>query len=162
MQAECQDKSTKCIFKRNLNPILIFHGSFPNSVLFSPSLSFSLGLSRCRFTPTQSPSLFLSFFSFDRPLPPPLTPSLDLSLSLSPASLYLPRWFSFWVGTCYLFFTSLSRVAESFSMEPWIMFMGRNDKKCYLRRTITIARAEATGLYLSDYYLVRESEHSFA
>lgn len=46
MQAECQDKSTKCIFKRNLNPILIFHGSFPNvySLLLFLSLLVSLGV----------------------------------------------------------------------------------------------------------------------
>lgn len=107
-------------------------------------------------------SLSIFLFFFDRSLPLRLTSTIIWLLSPSLASLSLPRWFSFWVGTCHLFFTSLSRVAESFSMEPWIMFMERNDKECYLRPMVTIARAKATGLYIFLGLLFSHGKRNFA
>lgn len=144
-QAECPNKRNEMhMFEQNLNSILIFHGSFPNGVSFSPLPSLSPFLSRALsvsfYSGAISLSVSLSLFSFDRPRPPPLASFVSLSLSFSRLSFPLEIWLSFWVGTCHLFFASLSRVAESFSMEPWIMFMGRNDKECYLRPTVTIAR----------------------
>lgn len=60
----------KCIFKRNLNLILIFHGSLPNRrfVLLFIRLSFCLGLSRAVLLRRNLP-FYLSLFSFDRSAP---------------------------------------------------------------------------------------------
>lgn len=146
VQAECHDKLTKCMFKWNLNAILILHGSFPLSI------SFSLGVVLLQRNLSLSISLLL------RSSAPVAAHPLHHLISLFLLPLF-PFRDSFPSRSCHLFFTSLSRVAKSFSMEPWIMFMERNDKECYLR-PITIARVE-TGVYLSDYYLVTESERSF-
>lgn len=144
-QAECPNKRNEMhMFEQNLNSILIFHGSFPNGVSFSPLPSLSPFLSRTLsvsfYSGAISLSVSLSLSLLLRSSTPAASRLFRLSLSPSLVSLSLSRWLSFWVGTCHLFFASLSRVAESFSMEPWIMFMGRNDKECYLRPTVTIAR----------------------
>lgn len=145
VQAECPNKRNEMhMFEQNLNSILIFHGSFPNGVSFSPLPSPSPFLSRALSVSFYSGAISLSVsLSLSSPSivhARCLSPLSSLSLSFPRLSFPLEIWLSFWVGTCHLFFASLSRVAESFSMEPWIMFMGRNDKECYLRPTVTIAR----------------------
>jgi len=71
-------------------------------------------------------------------------------VSLFHLSLFLPLKAAFLLSRdSYLFSVPSSRVVESFSMEPWIIFMKRNDKECYLRPMATIAFAKAVGLYLS-------------
>lgn len=109
-------------------------------------LSFCLGLSRVVLLRRNLPFYLFRLLRSFTPATSHLHQHLISSLSSSLASLSLSKWLSFQVGTCHLFFTSLSRVAESFSMEPWIMFMERNDKECYLRPMVTIARVEATGV----------------
>lgn len=119
---------------QNLKSPLIFHGLLGNGISFSLSpLSHSLCVSLssclpCRSAPAQSLSRLLlrsphSICSSTSTLP----------ASRHPVSFSLSRWPSFWAETtCHLFRASSSRIAESFSMEPWIMFIGRNDKECCL------------------------------
>ena len=58
------------------------------------------------------------------------SPSLSPSSFLQSSSFDVALRSSHWSDTCYLRTTPCSRIEESFSMEPRIMFTGRNDKEC--------------------------------
>lgn len=96
VQAECPNKRNEMhMFEQNLNSILIFHGSFPNGVSFSPLPSLSPFLSR-----TLSVSFYSGAISLSVSLSSPsivharcLSPLSSLSLSFSRLSFPLEMAF---------------------------------------------------------------------
>lgn len=74
--------------------------------------------------------MWFVFFYWNRLRPP--SKSLSSSSFLQSSSFDVPLRPSHRSVTCYLRSIPCTRVEESFSMEPRIMFMGRNDKECCL------------------------------
>lgn len=104
----------------------------------------------------------ISFLPFDWNRLQPPSKSLSPSSFLQNSSFDVPLCPSHWSGTCYLRTTPCSRIEESFSMEPRIVFTGRNDKECRpgsFRRSTLAASSRASFRYVREKtYSVKREE----